>query len=48
VLSCSLANGKARLALKVPTTAKHRLLKVKLTIKLDNQSTTKVATFLIS
>ena len=43
--SRSFANGRARLALTLSRTAKHKLLQVKLTIKLGDQSTTRVATF---
>jgi len=46
--TASFVNGKARLALKIPKTAKNKLLKVKLTIKTGKQSTTRTATFLVS
>ena len=39
------ADGRARLALKVPATARHKLLRVKLVIMLGNQSTARVASF---
>jgi hypothetical protein len=41
----SFTNGVARLAFTIPRSAKGKLLKVALTIKLDRQSTTKVSTF---
>jgi len=44
----SFTNGKARLALRIPRTARHKLLKIKLTITVGNQSTSRVATFLVS
>ena len=40
--------GQARLAFAVPRSAKGKTLKVKVTIKLGTQSTTKIATFRIS
>jgi hypothetical protein len=45
--AASFANAKARLAFTVPRTARHKLLKVRLTIKLGDQSTTRTATFLV-
>ena len=41
----SYAGGTAKLSFTVPKTAKGKLLKVKVTIKVDNQSTTRIATF---
>jgi hypothetical protein len=43
----SFVNGKARLAVKIPKTAKHKLLRVRVTIRLGDQSTTRIATFLV-
>ena len=44
----SFSGGTAKLSFTVPTTARGKLLKVKVTIKVANQSTTRVATFHIS
>jgi len=41
----SFADGRARLALRLPTNARHKLLKVRVTIRLGNQSTTRIASF---
>jgi len=41
----SFAGGTAKLSFTVPKTAKGKLLKVKVTIHVDNQSTTRIATF---
>jgi hypothetical protein len=46
--AASFANGKARLVFTVPKTAKHKVLTVRLTIKLGHESTTRVATFVVS
>ena len=43
--SRTFADGRARLALKLPRTARHKLLGVRLTVGLGDQSTTRVATF---
>ena len=43
--SRSFADGRARIVLRLPRTARHKLLQVKLTIGLGDQSTTRVATF---
>ena len=40
--------GQARLSFAVPRSAKGKALKVKVTIKLGTQSTTKIASFRIS
>jgi hypothetical protein len=45
--AASFANGKARLVLTVPRRAKHKLLKVRLTITFGDQSTTRIATFVV-
>jgi hypothetical protein len=44
----SFANGRARVAFTIPKTARHKLLKVRLTIWLGNQSRTRVATFAVA
>ena len=44
----SFTGGTAKLAFTVPKTAKGKLLRVKVTIKSGDQSTTKIATFHIS
>ena len=41
----SFAGGTAKLSFTVPKTAKGKLLRVKVTIMVDNQSTTRIATF---
>jgi hypothetical protein len=41
----SLANGRARIAVRVPATGTHALLRVKVTIRLGNQTTSRLATF---
>jgi hypothetical protein len=43
----SFRNGKARLVFTVPRTAAHKLMTVKLTIRLGSQATTRIVTFLI-
>lgn len=43
----SFVNGRARVSVRVPRTAAHRLLRVKLTITLGNRATTRTATFLV-
>ena len=45
--TASFANGKARLVLTVPRSAKHKLLKVKMTFEFGDQSTTRTATFIV-
>lgn len=44
----SFRDGKARVAFTLPTAAGHKLLKVKLTIALGSQSTTRVVSFLVT
>jgi hypothetical protein len=44
----SFKGGIARLSFTIPTNAKGKLLKVKVTIKLGNKSTTRIATFHVS
>lgn len=43
----SFSGGKARLTFIVPRTAEHRLLKVKLTITIADQSATRIATYFV-
>jgi hypothetical protein len=45
--SASFANGKARVVLTVPRRAKHKLLKVPLTITFGDQSATRIASFVV-
>jgi len=44
----SFADGRARLVVKVPRTSGHKLLEVRLTIRLGDRSTTRVATFRVA
>jgi hypothetical protein len=45
--TASFANGKARVALTVPRSAKHGVLKVRVTIRLGDQATTRIATYTV-
>lgn len=45
--AASFVHGRARLVLSVPKAAKHKVLKVSLTIKLGHESTTRTATFAV-
>jgi hypothetical protein len=45
--TASFTNGKARVVLTVPRSAKHKLLKVRMTVKFGDQSTTRIGTFVV-
>jgi hypothetical protein len=45
--TASFTNGKARLVLTVPRSAKHKLLKVRMTVTFGDQSTTRIGTFVV-